>query len=841
MSRRQTFIFDDEEALEYGSGSDGDNDNDNDDGEEDMFPIETAAALGGGHGEMPMAGLPPTGNGNTNHHLMQQQQQEMANSTPEQVWERVTTFIRETQGMPPSELCRYLSQMLDLRSDEGEERLPINPCELQARLWTKLVMPAQKAMFDLCYDPMTGQTQITREYAEVLYRLNAVNMMLYFAHEFTYPGPRIAHNVMQVLYDAAPIPVPVLLDDKSKVRAWCLTKARQGQLGHADGYILRKKYLHNGEIDTHYWERVSPVAEYFQNLVDPMLHPHIMQIFTKNSNVFKDLETVLCTNHLELPLIKRNRRFASCEDGIYDTYTDYFYPYGPAIKEIPLEPDESEVVSSVFIHGAMGPWYGQPLLGFEYGPEICEENAINYRIRQDFVPLPTFRQEIPTPLFDTLMDTQQWDEDVQFWFMYLFGRLIHPINKHDKCQVATLMYGIARSGKSVFLEIARDFLPHEKVGQIESHGEKTFGPGNLHGKWMWQCSELETDTNLDTGFIKQLIEGAKIVAAKKYKDAFDLIPEGHGIIATNNDIALSGMFGGNSQGAIARRFVTFPFFYLPTNIHSNLHSEIHDSGELIRIFRKCNMIYLIGNQLLQRMFRGDIWKALPQSIIDQRDHMMVYSAEIYEFIMHHPNIMLGPECVVTMRDLRNEFDAWQSGEGSGGNGGSGGGGSKRSKLKWTPQLYQAVFQRLRCEVKKVFYNEGSENMVVDLSIKPEDRDYTRFDRIREAMTGSRAVYLDEPTEHGSQRAEEMVFNIGIGMRDPTRVIPSFVQRVLVPDADSMMRIDDLERCVEYFRDKLYPNEKQYVWQPSYMLYCLEQRQFQVDAMARVVYARIGQF
>lgn len=541
-----------------------------------------------------------------------------------------------------------------------------------------------------------------------------------------------------------------------------------------------------------------------------------------------------------------------------------------------LVTDTDSIVASVFIPCYMDNYHG-PFNGIDRNLSILN----NARVAREYET--TQRMNLPvvmdrfngkemeflfdgtTKRFESILNTQQFDSVTKFWLMFFLGRTLHPLQPReggDNFQMVPVLFGLARTGKSLVLNILRKMFPEDKVADMENVGEQVFGHESEAGKWLSICSELEPGSNIDVATLKKKLEGTTVHVSRKNKIAIDTKWTAHAVFASNTPLTI--VFK-NQQGSLARRLAVFPFMNIPKDSDATLEQQIIEF-ELLDILRKCNMCYLMGRAIITKHFNSNAWRAMPSVVREQRDEMDIFTDDVFHFLMAQESISLGKECVCRMSDLSNLFQEYcQSVPFMR---------AKMRRVEWGVELYSSAFQKLGCVVHRAYLPE---NVLRHESVDPRDRDYKRFkDAIALANTNSIAVYdhqlaggrrhMEEtadndegrgrnvrrrvegaggagrgpgegaaaaaaPPAHiaGPRPVNEYVFGICIQPRNPARVIPSFVEWQLTPSEDERIAFHVLEPYVRRYMHDCYRTENvAYVFDAGYMAECLRHKGFNVE-------------
>ena len=700
----------------------------------------------------------------------------------------------------------------------GLDEIPLDPTRLDYYWFSRVMKPVIELAEVLDYNPDTGYTTFSEERADILSRLHSAYNMLQFRLVLLTGEQVECRTSDQILHDMQPTNL-FEFDNKYALFEWAMAQARRLHVRHHEDSVYSEHVIEtNGRcVRTHFWKRIAPIEEFFPARINSRLHAGILSIFINNPRFFATNTTatskrnILAMDDPRFPPVTPSRRYISFRDGVYDIWEDVFMSYTGQIPE--------GIFSAHFIDSLLGGFYHGQL-----DEQICPYwNASDEQmgeIRHHMIhtgnefPLPNFGG-LETPLFEMMMDSQHWDPYTKFWFMFMVGRLLRPIGEHDNYQVLLILCGVGGSGKSEMVKVINRFFPSDKITQLETRMESNYGLANMPGKFLWVLEELGERTSMAIEQFKKIIDGAIMQISKKYETARDERITAQGIITTNTDIGTSGVFGKNTQGSTPRRLVIFPYRRKPNreSFISDLSTKIDQRGEVPRILRKCNLAYLIGRRLIDEQFGGNFWAVMPPMIQDEYMRMMMHTEDVLLFIMSDPNISLGPECAIRTRDLRHYFDTWQSQRLG-----------KNKHVVWGQSTNQATYELLECVVKTV-----NAKLQIDLrdqlELDPETIMYNRFDAIRDmdvTVISPEQIEPDllviEPQARPNTNARrivsnEYVFGIAFQPRNPTRVIPSFVQRVLLPleNEGDILSMTDMQKYVKTYQRRWYKSEDGYTW------------------------------
>lgn len=265
------------------------------------------------------------------------------------------------------------------------------------------------------------------------------------------------------------------------------------------------------------------------------------------------------------PALKRNRFLRSTRNGIIHILADpnagaddtrgngvAFYPYEDGTKW----PDSVDA-SLIYIDQWMDP-----------------------RCFQTTDPM-----SIPTPCFDKLFRDQGFTLDEMRAIFIMLGRFMFPLNLLDRAQVALDVIGIAGTGKSLLSMLLCSFYDANiDVFYFNRSGEDTFGLQDMIGKLAIVANEWRAGATIAITTILQLIEGARVSVARKFKNV------------ANVDADLPIMFNGNSffateddNDSLLRRIILVRFNHLAPR-WSALKDAL-EGEEKLNIFVKITRLY----------------------------------------------------------------------------------------------------------------------------------------------------------------------------------------------------------------------------------------------------------
>jgi hypothetical protein len=180
----------------------------------------------------------------------------------------------------------------------------------------------------------------------------------------------------------------------------------------------------------------------------------------------------------EFPVLQTTRAWIAFKDGLYSIYHDLFVYYDDTRIDLP---PEMAVCAYHNINFARA-----------YLPVARGAGPI-----PQCIPIHNPLRDLPTPLFDMIMDTQKLCGHTKFWLMAMLGRCLHRANTFDSWQVVLYFKGRAGTGKSTLVSLLQSIYEMQDIANISNNTEGTFGLQHLTpDKLMWVAPEVKVDFNL---------------------------------------------------------------------------------------------------------------------------------------------------------------------------------------------------------------------------------------------------------------------------------------------------------------------------------------------------------
>lgn len=405
-------------------------------------------------------------------------------------------------------------------------------------------------------------------------------------------------------------------------------------------FFLGQAYLHGlrregnvvyeqrfiGNQPSHAWTPLYTIHDFIHAMATKETHTDVWHMLHGEGSRVVSVERYLesCCD-AEFPTIRRQRRYQSFRNGVYDVHRDRFLPY--------REESLTEDVVACNLHD------------LEVRPEWFEADALADPCR------------IPTPQLDRIFAEQGFElgGDVYQWILaWVLGRPQYDmgtVEKHHRNGVFLL--GHAGSGKSTIAKVLQRFYADKDTGQLNSECEPKFALAALSGKYIWFCTEVKKNFQLDMGMLLQMLEGrTRISVQEKFKTARDEEWNIPGLMA-GNEIPSKWIDGG-AGNSLVRRMLIIEFPNKPHTLDPNLESNI--LRELAAIMIKANRLYRMLSDRIGD--RGDIDAALPSYF---RETLARFQAKTQPFVYmlnNHPDLHRDPAGHMTMLELKTLYSQW---------------------------------------------------------------------------------------------------------------------------------------------------------------------------------------
>ena len=328
------------------------------------------------------------------------------------------------------------------------------------------------------------------------------------------------------------------------------------------------------------WKQVMTIEEFVYSFVQKETEYNIWKHLTaRGSNAGESIRFLQNSKDIQFPEIKKNRHVWSYNNGLFvgkewctkkGQYICRFYPYDSHEFQC-LDPT---IASSKYFDKNFNPYH----------------HIENW-------------WDIPTPQFQSILDYQQFDQDVSKWMYVMGGKLCYDVCEIDKWQIIPFLKGIAKSGKSTIItKVFKKFYETEDVRTLSNNVERKFGLSSIHDGFMFIAPEVKGDLCLEQAEFQSLVSGEDISLACKYKKAQSIEWKAPGILAGNEVPNWK-----DNSGSVLRRILPWNFGKQVMEADPYLDEKL--DKELPAIHLKCIKAYL---EYAQKYSEQDIWNVVPK-------------------------------------------------------------------------------------------------------------------------------------------------------------------------------------------------------------------------------------
>jgi len=326
---------------------------------------------------------------------------------------------------------------------------------------------------------------------------------------------------------------------------------------------------------------------------------------SKGSIVTDTIRHLTNCRDLQFPAIKKNRNVWSFRNGIF---VGKFLTEAAKDSARPVYDSRFyEYTSEEFKH---------------LDPTIVSSKYFDLEFNPAGLQAPDW-YDIPTPHMQSVMDYQEFSEDVSRWLYVFCGRLCFPVNEMDSWQVIPFLKGIARSGKSTIItKICKKFYEGQDVRTLSNNIEKKFGLESIHEGFMFISPEIKGDMALEQSEFQSLVSGEDMSIARKNKTAVSLTWTVPGILAGNEVPHWK-----DNSGSVLRRLMTWNFGRQVAEADPHLDEKLDQ--EMASILCKCVRAYL---EYAQKYSDQDIWNVVPKYFMDIQNQVAMVTNTLQHFL-----------------------------------------------------------------------------------------------------------------------------------------------------------------------------------------------------------------
>jgi hypothetical protein len=352
-------------------------------------------------------------------------------------------------------------------------------------------------------------------------------------------------------------------------------------------------------LNTKAWKPVTPISDFIYLYCQKETKYDMWKNITAKGTMVKDTVNFMekCID-VQFPQIVKNRNVWSFKNGLFvgkewsgTEWVCKYYPYDSA-EFIALDPTiiSSKYFDQDFPSEQMGTkdWYN-----------------------------------IPTPNMQTVLDFQQFPEEVCKWLYVFAGRLMYDVGDIEQWQIIPFFKGIARSGKSTLVtKVFKKFYDTEDVRTLSNNIEKKFGLWSICDGFMFISPEVKGDLCLDQAEFQSMVSGEDVSIARKFDTALSMQWKTPGVFAGNEVPGWK-----DNSGSIIRRLLTFNFGKQVIDADPKLDEKL--DAEIPSIMLKCVRAYL---EYAQKYGDKDIWVVVPEYFRQVQNQIAMVTNSLQHFM-----------------------------------------------------------------------------------------------------------------------------------------------------------------------------------------------------------------
>jgi hypothetical protein len=390
------------------------------------------------------------------------------------------------------------------------------------------------------------------------------------------------------------------------------------------------------------WGKYQTIDEYTRSLTEKRFSDPQLWLWLTNGAGYQPVnqltEFLEKSNDPEVPFIDPDRHVFSFRNGVYLAMDEIFVPYT----------DLTEV-------------YRDKKL-----PVACKHFDIEFDSTFTEYEDPL---DIPTPGIETIFTSQEFTPIIKRWVYCLLGRLLYDVREMDDWQIVPFFKGLANTGKSLILNIVKEYYEDHDIGTISNTIEKQFGIGQIAGKFLAVGDDLRENFQMDQSDFQNIVSGNGVSCAVKLKGTRIEKPWKTSIVLSGNVVPA---FQDNS-GSVGRRMAVVLCPKTVEHPDGSLFDKMKE--EMPAFICKCNRMY---RNMLRRYGNKGIWEILPADFQDQRMELTASTNALAGFLSSNlirRTGIAGEELYISMDTLRDAVTVFAMK-------------NNMSKPIWTPDFYR---------------------------------------------------------------------------------------------------------------------------------------------------------
>jgi hypothetical protein len=393
------------------------------------------------------------------------------------------------------------------------------------------------------------------------------------------------------------------------------------------GANLYKPIIKNGN-NTHAWKKHCSIKEYIYQQSDHKTNFNQWKNATANgiSNINNTEKYFMEYVGPELPTLVKDRHLFAFKNGNYIT------------KYNIANPGDTPIYTDVFVP------YGQSHPYISSYTVACKFHDTTFDNFDDYDDWFKIMDHCPT--FKSVLDYQEFPEEIQKWLCIFMGRMCFDIGELDNWQVLLYLLGQAGAGKStILMKILQKFYEEEDVGIISNNIDAKYGIKPHVNKFMVIAPEIAENFKMEQTDWQLLVEGGRNTYSEKYKNDETIdwkVPMTMG----GNKI----MRYKNNSESVSRRTAVINFWKKVQVTDTEIDKKL--SREIPFILKLCVKGY---HSALETYGKRGIWNILPKYFHENKEDMEQTTNSLQNFLKSG-NVIFDKKLYIPLKVFSQAFN-----------------------------------------------------------------------------------------------------------------------------------------------------------------------------------------
>ena len=373
-----------------------------------------------------------------------------------------------------------------------------------------------------------------------------------------------------------------------------------------NGLNLYKPIIKYG-FNTHAWKKQCTLKEYIYQKTDHKINYSQWKNATANgsSNINNAEKYFSEFIGPELPCLSKDRYLFAFKNGNYIT------------KYNISKEGDPPVYADVFVpYGTEHPYINNYSVAAKY--HDSDFNDFSEYSDEDW-----FKIIDHCPTFKSLLDYQEFTEEIQTWLCIFMGRMAFNIGELDNWQCLLYLLGQAGTGKStILMKILQKWYDEEDVGVISNNIDTKYGIKPHANKMMVLAPEISENFKMEQTDWQLLVEGGRNTYSEKYKSDETIEWKLHMTMGGNKMMRYK-----NNSESVSRRTAVINFWKKVVNTDTELDKKL--LKELPIIMKLCVKGYYSA---INKYGKRGIWNILPKYFHENKEEMEQTTNALQNFL-----------------------------------------------------------------------------------------------------------------------------------------------------------------------------------------------------------------